>query len=55
MKNNINRRRKYNVARFFGATRNEAEYAKDLGMCKFGNILRFIMVKEYFSSFHNFK
>jgi len=44
MKNNINRRRKYHVARFFGATRNEAEYAKDLCMCKFETILRFLTV-----------
>lgn len=43
MKNNIVRRRKYNVARYFGATRNEAEYAKDLSMDKFETILKFII------------
>lgn len=42
MKDNIMRRRKYHVTRFFGATRNEAEYAKDLGMDKFETILRFM-------------
>ncbi len=43
MRTNIDRRRKYHVARFFGATRNEATYAKDLGMEKFETILRFLI------------
>lgn len=45
MRNNIERKRKYHVARLFGATRNEAEYVKDLGMPKFKTILRFLKVK----------